>query len=588
MENRRVYATLWEDDAAGAGHNKANEKNKMKTLPGTVKGGIADIDFVLEPDFAKIANAIKAKGDADEGKTHEYYVTAEILNKKTASANTNVANPSYKDTTTTKPATPKKETPAQKKGPSKKQEKEKEKSIGDDIIDWWEGLFKVKPIVAPNPEAPTGNNPLKTGEPGKNPKEDKKDNKKSTCPNCDKPVTAAELKQIFTQADDATLKKAADTYSKYMKELNMNTCWNKAHFFAQAIVESGLKLKVKDGENFNWYYESLPGTFKAFRTEEGKKKAELWGRSVRIPIHPGVTDQNQKNIANWAYSSNCDKGKELGNTQPNDGWDFRGKGLVQLTGRKAYNYANTYTKKESANILDNPDLVSTDIGIAVLSSMAFFKWKDINIITNGKSETKPISKRVGIEVDGSYTKKQNAFDDVTAKTFKISACKWSKTKADSKVIIKFGSNTNKAVVSEKSLQILRDVGEETKNFLINITSTARDPYNQARVMYDNIINKGMREQRITYLDPGQKVLDAYEAAKEKGKNKEGIIKDMETKIIEVGPGKVSKHCGDPKVKNVFDVSQVGLSNPKDFKNKITSKVNKVLDENGCYHIEINQ
>jgi hypothetical protein len=55
MENRRIYATLWEDDAAGAGHNKANDKNKMKTLHGTVKDGIADIDFVLEPNFAKIA-----------------------------------------------------------------------------------------------------------------------------------------------------------------------------------------------------------------------------------------------------------------------------------------------------------------------------------------------------------------------------------------------------------------------------------------------------------------------------------------------------------------------------------------------------
>ncbi|TRX36198.1 hypothetical protein FNW52_09235 [Flavobacterium sp. ZT3R18] len=182
MENRRVYATLWEDDAAGAGHNKANEKNKMKTLHGTVKGGIADIDFVLEPDFAKIANAIKAKGDSSEGKTHEYYVTAEILNKKTASKNTNVANPDDKVTkakpaTPPKPAAPKKQTPAQKKGPSKKQKKEK--SIGDDVIDWWEGLFKVKPIIVPNPQAPTGNNPLKTGEADKNPKEDKKEG-----PNC--------------------------------------------------------------------------------------------------------------------------------------------------------------------------------------------------------------------------------------------------------------------------------------------------------------------------------------------------------------------------------------------------------------------
>jgi predicted Fe-Mo cluster-binding NifX family protein len=174
MENRRIYATLWEDDAEGSGHDKANEKNKMKALPGIVKGGIVDIDFVLEPDFAKIANAIKAKGDSDEGKTHEYYVTAEILNKKTASKNTNVANPSYKDTTTTKPAAPKKETPAQKKGQSKKQEKEKSVEAG--IIDWLEGIFKVNPIIAPNPEAPTGNNPLKTGEPDKNPKEEKEEN----------------------------------------------------------------------------------------------------------------------------------------------------------------------------------------------------------------------------------------------------------------------------------------------------------------------------------------------------------------------------------------------------------------------------
>jgi hypothetical protein len=169
MERRTVYATLWEDDAAGAGHNKANEKNKMKTLPGTVKGGIADIDFVLEPDFAKIANAVKAKGDADEGKTHEYYVTAEILNKKTASTNTNVANPSYKDTTA-KPATPKKATPAQKKGPSKKQEKEK--SILDDVIDWWEGKVKIEPIVLPNP-IDAINSVLKLFTP------DKKDDKKS-------------------------------------------------------------------------------------------------------------------------------------------------------------------------------------------------------------------------------------------------------------------------------------------------------------------------------------------------------------------------------------------------------------------------
>ena len=36
-----------------------------------------------------------------------------------------------------------------------------------------------------------------------------------------------------------------------MKELRMDTCWIKAHFFAQAYKETGGKLDVKKGESFN-------------------------------------------------------------------------------------------------------------------------------------------------------------------------------------------------------------------------------------------------------------------------------------------------------------------------------------------------
>jgi lysozyme family protein len=180
MEQRTIYATLWEDDAAGGGHNKANAKNKMKTLPGTVKDGIADIDFVLEPDFAKIANSIKARGDAGEGKAHEYYVTAEILNKKTASKNINVANPEDK-AATAKPVTTRKQTPAQKKGPSKKQEKEK--SIFDDVIDWFEDKIQIEPIILPSPMEVI-NSVMKIFQPDKKEvekEEEKKDPKNCNC-----------------------------------------------------------------------------------------------------------------------------------------------------------------------------------------------------------------------------------------------------------------------------------------------------------------------------------------------------------------------------------------------------------------------
>ncbi|RVU91716.1 hypothetical protein EH230_01695 [Flavobacterium columnare] len=269
-------------------------------------------------------------------------------------------------------------------------------------------------------------------------KEVKKEEKKTTgkCPNCDKDITVAELRQIFEHADLTTLTKVAATYNKYMKELGMNTCWNKAHFFAQARIESGASLHVSGGENFNWYWESLITTFSAFQTAEGKEKAKLWGRTIkdrRDPKCVDVSQENQKKIANYAYSPPAEKAKELENTQPNDGWNFRGKGLLQLTGRNAYTYANTYTKKEGANIIINPDLVVSDVSIAVLSSMAFWKWKNLNTISNlTKDVIKKICSKVGKNTpikdennhnSTNHIEKKKMFDKTTSKVFKIDECK---------------------------------------------------------------------------------------------------------------------------------------------------------------------
>lgn len=85
MEKRKVFVTLWEDDVDGRGHAKANEKNIIKTLPGIVKNGKADVDFVLIPSFAKIA-----KKDGKEDKIHEYYVTTDFNKEKIASKNVDV------------------------------------------------------------------------------------------------------------------------------------------------------------------------------------------------------------------------------------------------------------------------------------------------------------------------------------------------------------------------------------------------------------------------------------------------------------------------------------------------------------------
>lgn len=454
-----------------------------------------------------------------------------------------------------------------------------------------DGLMQVENVKSPSIVDP--------------PKEKKKEHKPGECPNCDKDIVPEDLKKVFPGATADKLKIVADTYNKYMKELNMNTCWNKAHFFAQAMVEGGKSLNLKEGESFNYSAEALPGNFSAF-SKTGKRN----GPPNALAFKYGRSKENnfkadQKMIANTAYSNR----KELGNTGGDDGWDFRGRGLIQITGREIYTFCRPYTMKyENEDVLKNPDLVGQKTSLAVSTSMIFFVWKknnkgvSLNKLTLGTKDVKgkicPFVgnnvdiKSKGVKVTTNYDEKQKSFDEVTSVAFKVDQCKLSAGKADekakdSKVVIKFGANADQASVSEKSLNILREVGEQTKNYLLTITSTARDPYNQARVMYINIVKNGMKQQRNTYKQPGQEVLDAYESAQKKGKDKAGIIKEMEDKIKEIGPSKVSRHCGDPKVVNVFDVHQ-GMSNPKDFKKTITPKIATLLDENGCYHLEINQ
>ncbi len=581
---KEITFYLWEE---GTSEFEKYKKPKKGTVN---KHGIAEVKFNLS-EYAS-PQTWMTFFQPNSNATKKFYVSAVYEDKKETNRTPVTA-------TNGQPQTPRPQQPTNPSQTNRHPQNQNQNqgsgilSATRDVIA--EGLGSILHAVE-NAVSPAQVNP----QPTKNKQEEGK------CPNCDKAVTSEDLKTIFPNASEENLKVAADTYTKYMKDLGMNTCWNKAHFFAQAMVEGGKSLNLKDGEGFNYSAEALPDNFTAF-SANGKR----YGPPNELAYKYGRSKQNnfkadQKKIANIAYS----KRAELGNIGGDDGWNFRGRGLIQITGREIYTFCKPYTMKfENEDVLTNPDLVGHKISLGVSTSMIFFLWKKnkkgspLNKLTLGTKDVKgkicpfvgnnvDIKNKAGVKITSNYDEKQKSFDDVTSIVFKVNECKLTKDKKDeqpnnSKVVIKFGANADKTVVSEKSLNLLRQVGEETKNFLITITSTARDPYNQARVMYDNIVKKGMKEQRNTYKPPGQRILDAYEHAKAKGKDRNGIIKEMEAKIKEIGPSKVSRHCGDPNIVNVFDVSQ-GMSNPQSFKRTITPKIATVLDENSCYHLEINQ
>ena len=157
------------------------------------------------------------------------------------------------------------------------------------------------------------------------------------------------------------------------------------------------------------------------------------------------------------------------------------------------------------------------------------------------------------------------------------------------VILQFvGKTADENSLSEKTKNILREVGQASGNYKIIITSTARTPYEQARIMYDNC-KKNLEEQKRTYQAPGKKVVQVYED-NYLIKSREEVIKLMEQKIIELGPTTVSKHLADPIRLNTFDISYGQLKDEQSFWNekKKRKELDKILKENRCYHIQIKQ
>lgn len=95
-----------------------------------------------------------------------------------------------------------------------------------------------------------------------------------------------------------------------------------AYVLATAFHETGGKF-VPIRESMNYSVNGLLTTFGRHRIS--KADAERLGRRNGHAAE-------QKAIANILYGGEWGR-KNLGNTKPNDGWDYRGAGLAQTTGR---------------------------------------------------------------------------------------------------------------------------------------------------------------------------------------------------------------------------------------------------------------
>jgi putative chitinase len=160
-----------------------------------------------------------------------------------------------------------------------------------------------------------------------------------------------------------------------------------AHFFAQTAHESG-NFKAFS-ENLNYGAKGLLGIFKKYFPTEAKA-AEY--------------ERKPEKIANLVYANRMGNGDEASG----DGYKFRGRGALQLTGKDNYKAFADYMKQPE--IMDNPDLVATKYSFE--SAIFFFdKNKLWTICDQGVNDASilALTKRINGGTHGLEDRKEKTY-----------------------------------------------------------------------------------------------------------------------------------------------------------------------------------
>lgn len=170
-------------------------------------------------------------------------------------------------------------------------------------------------------------------------------------------ITKKQFNLIFPNCSDSEswISAMSELFPKY----EINTPERISAFIAQCGHESG-GFRVFE-ENLNYSAKGLQLVFgKYFKNKNILEYA-----------------RNPEKIANLVYANRMGNG----NPETGDGWKYRGRGPIQITGK--YNYFQF--SYDMGIDISNPDILCKDIKISLLSAIWFWNKHNLNIYADSRN-----------------------------------------------------------------------------------------------------------------------------------------------------------------------------------------------------------
>jgi putative chitinase len=222
-------------------------------------------------------------------------------------------------------------------------------------------------------------------------------------------TTETDLKNIFSTTTNNKITEIKEAIDKFGQDFGLDTKEKLQHFLSQAGHESAKFNKLEENLNYRW-----------------KKLGTSYWSKYFNPVSNPTADPNKENpndykksetsdfvdnekFANYVYNDE-NRTSSLGNTSNGDGYKFRGRGVIQLTGKSNYqDFTNFYQTNYYSNkdFIKNPELLASDMEIAMISAMWFFKNNVLDKLDiDSKTTVKEVTKKVNGGTNGLDDRKE--------------------------------------------------------------------------------------------------------------------------------------------------------------------------------------
>jgi len=173
-------------------------------------------------------------------------------------------------------------------------------------------------------------------------------------------ITEATLKAFASGCDAGQLAPALEAARAAH---GLNTARRLCHFMGQIYHESGGLTRLIENLDYS-----------------AKRLTQVWPKRFPNLATAAPYAHNPPALANNVY------GGRFGNTAPDDGWRYRGRGFIQLTFKDNYKDASGWS---GLDLVADPDLAGAPAGASTIAA-AFWAHKGLNAVADGADETAAI------------------------------------------------------------------------------------------------------------------------------------------------------------------------------------------------------